>query len=46
VARSEERAAHVDELRAVLKVLQAQQGRGADTARAKTAPRRRTKSDE
>jgi DNA repair exonuclease SbcCD ATPase subunit len=46
VARSEERAAHVDELRAVLKVLQAQQGRGADTAKAKTTPRRRPKPDE
>ena len=38
-----ERAARVDELRAVLKTIQEQQGRAEDTGKTRSAPKRRTK---
>ena len=38
-----ERAAHADELRAVLKTLQEQQGRAEDTGKTRAAPTRRSK---
>jgi len=44
-ADAQARPARVDELRAVLKTIQEQQGRAEDTGKTRSAPKRRTKPE-